>query len=258
MLWHNNSTAIKTLTPACFVSITVITFCYSPVAGVMGATTNTTGTASLNKTSVQNASSLTPYERGAALFNLGKYNESIAYFDKALAINPEDFHALYSKGAALLALGKYNESIAYFDKALAINPKDFYALYSKGAALLALGKYNESIAYFDKALAINPKDFYALYNKGVSLGKIGKYDESIAYFDKALAIDPVNTYALSGKKLDLAALIKTNIIGAPVIPQTSTGQPANPPQSVFGYYFAKTRTTNATATPPPTSSHKLH
>lgn len=156
MLWHNNSTAIKTLTPACFVSITVITFCYSPVAGVMGATTNTTGTASLNKTSVQNASSLTPYERGAALFNLGKYNESIAYFDKALAI------------------------------------------------------------------------------------------------------DPVNTYALSGKKLDLAALIKTNIIGAPVIPQTSTGPPANPPQSVFGYYFAKTRTTNATATPPPTSSHKLH
>ncbi|MGB6533116.1 MAG: tetratricopeptide repeat protein [Candidatus Nitrosopolaris sp.] len=224
MLWHNNSTAIKTLTPACFVSITVITFCYSPVAGVMGATTNTTGTASLNKTSVQNASSLTPYERGAALFNLGKYNESIAYFDKALAINPEDFHALYSKGAALLALGKYNECIAYFDK----------------------------------ALAINPKDFYALYNKGVSLGKIGKYNESIAYFDKALAIDPVNTYALSGKKLDLAALIKTNIIGAPVIPQTSTGPPANPPQSVFGYYFAKTRTTNATATPPPTSSHKLH
>ena len=63
-------------------------------------------------------------DKGAALLNSGKYNESIAYFDKALTINPNDVTVLANKGIALLGLGKSNESIAYFDKALTINPND--------------------------------------------------------------------------------------------------------------------------------------
>jgi tetratricopeptide (TPR) repeat protein len=84
---------------------------------------------------------------------------------------------------------------------------------------------------------------------GTALFNLGKYNESIAYVDKALAIEPANTHALSAKKLDLAGLSKTNIVAMALIPHASTGTPAIPPQSVFGYY-AKTRTTNAKTTPP--------
>ena len=94
-------------------------------------------------------------DKGTALLNSGKYNESIAYFDKALSINPKDVTVLTNKGIALLSLGKSNESIAYFDKALSINPNDVMALNSKGLALYRLGEYNGSISYFNKALAIN-------------------------------------------------------------------------------------------------------
>jgi tetratricopeptide (TPR) repeat protein len=106
------------------------------------------------------------------------FNESISYFDKALAINPKFGIAIkekensvsaiaaetnaINKGIALLSLGKYNESIPYF-KALAIEPANSFALHykavataaanatvltNKGIALLGLGKSNESIAYF--------------------------------------------------------------------------------------------------------------
>ena len=60
-------------------------------------------------------------DKGIALLNLGKSNESIAYFDKALTINPNDVNTLTQKGLALGRLREYNESISYFDKALAIN-----------------------------------------------------------------------------------------------------------------------------------------
>jgi tetratricopeptide (TPR) repeat protein len=120
-----------------------------------------------------------------------------------------DFLVPYNKGVAMINLGKYNESIAYFDKALAINPKYVGSLDSKGAALFNLGKYNESIAYFDKVLAINPNYFASLYNKGAALNKLGKYNESIAYFDKVLSKEPTNRHALAGKKIDLAALSST-------------------------------------------------
>ena len=94
-------------------------------------------------------------DKGTSLLDSGKYNESIAYFDQALTINPNDVTVLTNKGIALLGLGKSNESIAYFDKALTINPNDVMALNSKGLALYRLGEYNGSISYFDKALAIN-------------------------------------------------------------------------------------------------------
>jgi len=123
-----------------------------------------------------------------------------------------DYLVTWYKGVALLNLRKYKESIVYFDKALAINPDSVDALNSKGRALLKMGNNNGSIPYFDKALAINPKYIYGLYGKGDALLNMGKYKESIVYFDKALAIDPTSTFALAGKKLDLAGLSKTNII----------------------------------------------
>jgi tetratricopeptide (TPR) repeat protein len=70
-----------------------------------------------------------------------------------------------NKGMSLNSLGKFNESITYFDKALAIDPKNIDALTGKGDVLSNLGNNTESVAYYDKALAIDPK------NIDVSTGK---------------------------------------------------------------------------------------
>jgi tetratricopeptide (TPR) repeat protein len=86
---------------------------------------------------------LCPYRTFEDLSNL--HNESIEYYDKVLAVEPNDFEALYNKGLALTNLGKYNESIKYYDKVLAIDPNQVLASYNKGTALLNLGKYNKSI-----------------------------------------------------------------------------------------------------------------
>jgi tetratricopeptide (TPR) repeat protein len=68
----------------------------------------------------------------------------------------------------------YNESIVFFDKALAINPNNTAALNNKGLALAKLGMYNESIVFFDKALAINPNYIRALNNKNLALEELNK------------------------------------------------------------------------------------
>src|SRR5919199_3275254 len=47
---------------------------------------------------------------------------------------------LNNKGLALAELGMYNQSIVYFDKALAINPNDLSALNNKNSTLEALSK----------------------------------------------------------------------------------------------------------------------
>jgi tetratricopeptide (TPR) repeat protein len=144
--------------------------------------------------------------KGIALGNLGRYEEAIAAYDAALAIQPDDHDALNNKGVALGNLGRYEEAIAAYDAALAIQPDKHEALYNKGVTLSYLGRYEEAIAAFDAALAIQPDLHEALYNKGIALGKLGRYEEAIAAFDAALAIQPDLHDALNNKGIALGNL----------------------------------------------------
>lgn len=114
-------------------------------------------------------------------------------------IDPKNITALVEKGISLDELGKYEEAINWYDKALQIDPKDVYALHSKGVALANLGKYEEAITWYDKALAVDPKNVNALTNKGSALYNMGKKDDAFIWIDKALTIDPTNQQILDVK-----------------------------------------------------------
>ena len=57
------------------------------------------------------------------LDDMGKYEEAITWYDKALVDNPNYLDALNNKGYALDNLGKYEEAITWYDKALDIRSK---------------------------------------------------------------------------------------------------------------------------------------
>jgi tetratricopeptide (TPR) repeat protein len=145
-------------------------------------------------------------DKALALYNQGNYAEAITYYDKALAIDPNNEVALYGKGSALNYKGNYAEAILYFDKALAIDPNDKEALNNKGYSLFSQGNYAEAITYYDKALAIDPNFIIALIGKGNALYGQGKYAEAITYYDKALAIDPNNKDYLQWKQNALSKM----------------------------------------------------
>jgi Flp pilus assembly protein TadD len=58
---------------------------------------------------------------GIVLGDLGRYEQAIASFDKAVKIKPDDHSAWYNKGIALEKLGRYEQAIASFDKAVKLN-----------------------------------------------------------------------------------------------------------------------------------------
>ena len=75
-----------------------------------------------------------------------------------------------TKAYALYNLGRYEEAIKCYDKALEIDEKYVNAWNNKGNALCNLGKYDEAIECYDKALEIDDKFVDAWNNKGVALG----------------------------------------------------------------------------------------
>ena len=103
--------------------------------------------------------------------------------------SPNSSINLYNKGVALVNLGKLDEAIKAYDKAIEINPQYADAWYNKGNILCQLGKFDEGIKAYDKTIEINPKYSNAWYNKGNALDDSGRHDEAIKAYDKAIELN---------------------------------------------------------------------
>ena len=138
--------------------------------------------------------------RGNALYELERYEEAIDSYDKALEINYDSYHAWHNRGNALYELGLYKESINSYEKALGIKCDIHDASWNnRGNALGQLGRYEEAIVSYDKALELNSDDYKAWYNRGNALGQLRRYEEAIVSYDKALELKPDHNLALNNR-----------------------------------------------------------
>ena len=72
---------------------------------------------------------------------------------------------------ALAGLGRIDEAITHYQRALAINPDYPEAHINLGIALAGRGRIDEAMAHYQKALAIKPDYAEAHYNLGVASGE---------------------------------------------------------------------------------------
>ena len=139
--------------------------------------------------------------KGASLNALGKCEEAITCFTKALEINPRlprsemiwPPHCLANKGRALRSLGRNEEALACYSEALEIDPLHAGAWNNKGVLLNDLGRYQEALSCCSKAAEIDPQFSFAWQNLGIALRGLGRSEEAIACFIKAFKIDPQYT-----------------------------------------------------------------
>ena len=87
-----------------------------------------------------------------------RYEEAIACFDHALALDPDFVFALANKGYALNELGKFGEAIVCFDTILKDSPNNLRVMTAKGIALRGQGDNTGALRYFDAVLEAHPND----------------------------------------------------------------------------------------------------
>jgi tetratricopeptide (TPR) repeat protein len=71
-----------------------------------------------------------------------------------------------NKGGSLAALGRYEEAIQCYDRALKIDPQSYKTWNNKGSALSALGRRDEALDCFNRSLAIEPR--FAMASRNMS------------------------------------------------------------------------------------------
>ena len=125
-----------------------------------------------------------------AFHALGKLDEAVAQFERALSLKPNLAEAHSNLGAALREQGKVSEAIAQFERALSLKPDLAEAYSNLGTALQSVGKLDEAVAQFERALQLKPELAEAHSNLGAVFKEQGRLTEAIAQFERALEIKP--------------------------------------------------------------------
>ncbi len=171
-----------------------------------------------------------PYRRvthrilGQILADMGRREEAVKEFDKAVALFPDDAGTHARRGAALHILGRFEEALQAYEEALKCDPNESLAKCGKGDILARKGRMEAARQCYREVLDLNPLDWSA-YEKmytsfsgdenpegllaefrrladkylrsstahvflGMALEKAKNTDEAIDAFRKARELDP--------------------------------------------------------------------
>ena len=135
---------------------------------------------------------------GRNLLELGRLNEALTHFNKALELNPtdEDLPYIYSYiGSCLKDLEQYRDAIVVLEKGAEIDNTrpDIHNLL--GFCHFKLEEYENAVAHFSKTIELNPASAIDYANLGVNYRRLAKTDEAIKYFELALSLDPSIEFA---------------------------------------------------------------
>ncbi|MEM8533741.1 MAG: tetratricopeptide repeat protein [Chloroflexota bacterium] len=136
--------------------------------------------------------------RGRAHHELGNYEQALADYTRALELRHDHPATLANRGRAHHELSNYEQALADYDRALELQPDDPVTLDNRGRAHHELGNYEQVLADYNRALALRPDDLRTLHNRGVTYAQMGAYEQALADYDRALALrpdDPIVLYA---------------------------------------------------------------
>ena len=143
-----------------------------------------------------------------------EWDTAVALLTEFIAMNPNHAEAYRKRGGAYAKQGEHQLSIADYDRALELEPEDDAPVrYDQGAAGGQTGpldlpgeglwqrslqavqrrKWDQAISLLSEFISMNPNDAEAYRKRGRAYSKKGEHDLSMADYDKALELEPEDT-----------------------------------------------------------------
>jgi protein O-GlcNAc transferase len=119
-----------------------------------------------------------------------RYEIAINYISRAIGINSRNASSYYNRGLALQELGKIEESLLDFKEALILNPKYTKAFNSEGNAYLDMKEIGSAISSYKNAITLDPSYADAWNNLGNAYSYGKNLEEALNCYEKAISIYP--------------------------------------------------------------------
>jgi tetratricopeptide (TPR) repeat protein len=136
-------------------------------------------------------------QRGIALYEGGRFRESIAAYDSALSRRPRNLDIVYEKALSLCALGEYNDARILCEKIIRTDSLSHYEAYVlEGTILDHIGEPDSSIVFYSNALRRYSSSYGLYYNRGIVYSREEKYHEAENDFICTLTLNPTHSNSL--------------------------------------------------------------
>jgi len=136
-------------------------------------------------------------DEARASYQAGEYRKAWAAALTALETRPHDPALLRLAGRTAMELG-LDDAVEYFQRAVALDPNDPDGWRELGDALAYDGRLAEAGQALHRAVRLRPEDTAALVSLGHSSLAAGHRDRAITYLRRAVENDPENLMALQG------------------------------------------------------------
>ena len=141
--------------------------------------------------------------RGNKMYKAKNYKSAIAYYEKALTLDPNYFQAIFNLGLAQYYLKNYDESISYFRKIITGNYENFEkrdAYQNLGDNLFLQKNYQLSTEAYTNAIKLDRSFSKAYLGRGRAYRKLENYDSAEKDFLEAINLGMKNglVYSLLG------------------------------------------------------------
>ena len=131
-----------------------------------------------------------PVRAGADSLPPGNSEAARTTYEELLANHPNDPEALNYLGQALVRLGKVDEAIPRFGRAVALAPDKWAYRFNLAYAAGQLLKWDQAATAYRQAATISPTDRASQFNLAMALHKNGADAAAIPEFEKAIKLDP--------------------------------------------------------------------
>ena len=129
---------------------------------------------------------------GKALAKLGRFEEAIKTFDKAVGLRPGDAALWDQMGDALVEAGRSSEALLCFRHTFALDPRNAAAAFKAGHILHSLEQFEEALFFFDKTVELRPDHVPTLQMRTLTLMGMKRFEEALPNNRRAIEMDPSN------------------------------------------------------------------
>jgi DNA-binding SARP family transcriptional activator/TolB-like protein/tetratricopeptide (TPR) repeat protein len=140
---------------------------------------------------------------------VGDNGRALQEYLQARRLRPNDPWFTAAVGDAYLKQGRWNEMLAYWREAIALDPRNFFLLLRAGGNYSALRQFAMASYYYDRAVALNPQSFDALLGRALAhLSQTGDLAEAQRLLpDLSQTLDPIGFGVPIHHLCDVATLL---------------------------------------------------
>jgi arylsulfatase A-like enzyme/tetratricopeptide (TPR) repeat protein len=118
----------------------------------------------------------------------GRPAEALSAMSDVLKINPKNMDALTASAMVLGKIGKKEEAEKFFEKALALDPENKFLRTNYANFLAAAGRIPEAIEVYQRLTQDFPQDSRSFQLLGITYGMIKEFDKAIENLKEAIVI----------------------------------------------------------------------